>query len=71
MLTHINVSAAKTPNPAATSINAVTVCETPEIVGVSREFSCLPISPELQGRECEDNSSSVTSCLCCVPCPMM
>ena len=63
MLTHINVSAANTHNPAATSINAVTVCETPEIVEVIREFSCLSISPELQGKECEDNTSSVTSCL--------
>ena len=63
MLTHVNVRAAKTHNPEATSINAVTVCETPEIVEVIREFSCLSISPELQGKECEDKTSSVTSCL--------
>ena len=75
MLIQIKVNAANTQNPAVTSIKAVTVCETPEIVGVCRaveSISCLSNSPELQGKECEDNTSSVTvSRLCCVSRLMM
>lgn len=38
MLIHINVKTAKTLSPAAASINAVTVFETPEIDGVYTEL---------------------------------